>query len=409
MTGIGIVPRLVDFDLLRTKYLDWADLIFLTGNSYYLDMLDDYRARGYPIFGPSQEASRWELDRMYGQEIMKKAGLNTIPGIEFNDFAEAAKFVKENPTYMVSKPSGDCDKSLSYVAHDAASLIYMLTDRWPQNEKYMHDAKAHGFLLQEKMTGCEIAVGGWFGPGGWSKWWYSNVEYKKIANGDLGQNTGEMGTLSMYVQKDKLADVALIPLTKSLKAIDYIGAIDVAGMVDDDGDFFPFEFTCRPSWPGFHNQNATHRGDPANWMLDLILGKDTLQVQENVCCVSVVYVTPDFPKSKETNKELIGFPIYNAKDREHIHLCDVMLGQDVPVQVDKKIVRMPHYVTCGDYLLVATGTGETITSARRSVYAAIQKIKTPNNPFYRTDIGRARFVDGLPLLQKHGFATHFRY
>lgn len=409
MAGKGIVPRLIDYQQIQTKWLDWADLIVLPDNTHYLDMLEPYRLRGYPIFGPSLEAAELELDRAKGQAAMKKAGLNTIPGVEFHDYDDAARYVEKNPTFLVSKPSGDADKALSYVADDAASLQHMLVDRWKKNDKYRRDAKKHGFILQEKIKGVEFAVGGWFGPGGWSKYFYENVENKKLMVGDLGVNTGEMGTVSMYVRKSKLADVALKPMTEALKKLDYVGFIDVSGMVETNGDFRPFEFTMRPGWPTFHNQMATHEGDPVKWMADLLTGTDSLEVKEDVACVSVVLVTGDFPHSHLTNKEVSNIPIYGAGDAERVHLCEAMLADDVPVQIDDKVVRMPGYVTCGDYVAVVTGTGTTITGARHSAYAAVKKIRMPTQPFYRTDIGLGRLVKGLPELQRHGFATGFRY
>jgi phosphoribosylamine--glycine ligase len=314
--------------------------------------------------------------------------------------------VEKHPTYLVSKPSGDADKALSYVADNAAMLVYML-NRWKKNEKYRSDAKQFGFILQEKVKGVEMAVGGWFGPSGWSRYWYENFEYKKLMASDLGPNTGEMGTLSMYVSKSKLADVALKPMTRALQKMEYCGFIDIAGMIDERGDFWPFEFTMRPGWPTFHNQVATHRGDPAKWMLDLLNGTDSLEVMEDTVCVSVVLAIPDFPYSHLTNKEVSGIPVYNAGDHEHVHLSEVMLGADVPVQVGASVVRMVHPVTCGDYVAVVTGTGDTITGARRSAYAAVKKIQMPANPFYRPDIGSGRMVKGLPAVQKHGFATKF--
>jgi len=407
LAGKGIVPKLIDYELLRKRYIGWADLIFLTDNAHYTDLVEPYRKLGYPIFGPSPEAGDLELNRRIGQEAMKRAGLKTIPGVAFDNYDEAIKYVAKHPTYLVSKPSGEADKALSYVAEDAASLTYMF-ERWKGNEKYVSDAKKHGFILQEKVTGVEFAVGGWFGPGGWSKWWYENFENKKLMNGDLGQNTGEMGTLSMYVSRSKLADLALKPMTKQLERLEYVGFIDISGMIDDGGEFWPFEFTTRPGWPTFYNQTATHEGDPAQWMLDLLLGRDTLKVKENVVCISVVIAIPDFPYSKYTAKLVNGIPIYNATDREHVHLCEVMMGEDVPVQVGDSIVRMPHYVSCGDYIAVVTGCGDTITGARRSAYSAVKKIKMPADPFYRTDIGAGRITAGLPAIQKHGFATNFR-
>jgi len=409
LAGKGIVPKLTDYDLLRSRYLAWADLIWLPDNAYYTEMLEPYRKQGYPIFGPSPAAAELELDRAKGQAAMKAAGLKTIPSVEFDDYDAAAKFVEKHPDYLVSKPSGDCDKALSYVADDAASLIHMLTDRWKKNPKYRSDAKQHGFILQQKVRGVEMAVGGLFGPHGWSQWWYENMEYKKLMAGDLGPNTGEMGTLSMYTRESKLADIALKPMTKQLKALEYVGFIDISGMIDYRGEFYPFEFTMRPFWPGFHNHIASTEGDPAQWMVDLLNGQDTLQAKENVCCVSVVLAIPDFPYSHLTNKEVSGIPVYGCGDREHVHLSEIMLAEDVPVQVDGAVVRMPCYVTAGDYVAVVCGTGETITGARKSAYAAVKKVRMPNNPFYRTDIGVGRLIKGLPAIQKHGFAKHFRF
>jgi len=408
LAGTGIVPKLHDYDALRKKWLGWADLIFFADNAHYTDLVEPYRKMGYPVFGPSPDAADLELNRKLGQDAMKKAGLNTIPGVTFDDYDRAAAFVEKHPTYLVSKPSGDADKALSYVADDAASLVHMMQDRWKKNDKYRSDAKQHGFILQEKKEGVEMAVGGWFGPHGWSRWWYENFEYKKLMANDLGPNTGEMGTLSMYVRKSKLADIGLKPMTNTFKKMDYVGFCDISGMIDAKGEFWPFEFTMRPGWPTFHNQIATHKGDPAQWMCDLIMGEDTLEVDEIAHCVSVVIAIPDFPYSHLTNKEVRSIPIYGDWDLEHMHLSEVMLQDDVPVMVGDKVVRMPHYVSAGDYVAVVTGTGDTIAGARRSAYAAVKKVKMPNDPFYRPDIGVGRVARGLPQVQKLGFATNFK-
>jgi len=400
--GQGIVPRLYDYEALRKKWIGWADLIFLTDNTKYTDMLEPYRVMGYPIFGPSPEASDLELNRALGQEAMKKAGLQILKRETFHDYREAARFAAKNPTFLVSKPSGEADKALSYVAPDTDCLLYMLEDRWPKEEKYARDARKHGFILQEKIDGVEFAVGGWFGPGGWSRWWYENLEYKKLMAGDLGPNTGEMGTLSMYVRRSKLAQVALEPMTELLERLEYVGFIDISGMIDAKGGFWPFEFTMRPGWPTFHNQVATHVGDPAQWMVDLMNGYDTLEVMENTACVSVVLAIPDFPYSKITKKKLTGIPIYNANDRAHVHLCEAMMGE-APVDG----IRIPHLVSCGDYIAVITGKGDTVRGARLSAYAAVKKIKMPADPFYRPDIGAGRANEGIQRLQKLGYATNF--
>ena len=90
LSGKGLVPKIIDYDLLRTKFIDWADLIFIPDNNFYLEMLEPFRERGYPIYGCCEEAAKWEHDRATGQEAMKKAGLTTIPGVEFHDYDQAA-------------------------------------------------------------------------------------------------------------------------------------------------------------------------------------------------------------------------------------------------------------------------------------------------------------------------------
>jgi len=134
-----------------------------------------------------------------------------------------------------------------------------------------------------------------------------------------------------------------------------------------------------------------------------------MDVLFDVHSVSVVMTIPDFPLSKLTAREVEGIPVYNANDKEHVHLSGVML-KEIPVQIGDRVVRMPGYATTDDYVAVITGTGDTITGARRSAYAACRKLKIASNDFeYRQDIGAGRVREQLPMIQKHGFAKGFSY
>ena len=405
--GNGIVEKVKDFDEIKRKWLDWADLIYVPMNDHYISMLEPYRRAGYPIFGANEAAVKWEADRAEGQRIMKKCGLNIIPGEEFHDYDSAIAHVRQLGKAFVSKPSGEADKAMSYVADTAADLCYML-ERWKKNDKYRADASKHGFILQEKKLGCEMGVGGWFGPGGWCSYWEEDFEYKKFMDGDVGVNTGEQGTLVRFVKDSKLAQIALEPLTEALREIEYVGCVNVNGCIDEEGEYWPFEFTMRDGWPATHNHCSLHEGDPVQWMLDLVNGKDTRKVRLDECSISVVVTIPEYPYSHMTAKQVEGIPIYGARDLEHVHLCEAMMGE-APVQAGDKVVQMPNLVTAGDYVLVVTGTGETITGARRSAYAAVGKIKIPNSPQWRLDIGRSKLVENLPRIQEHGFAAGLSY
>lgn len=401
--GEGIIPKIKDFAEIQRKWLDWADLIYTPDNCYYIEMLEPYRLRGYPIHGCNVAGAKMELDRQHGQKLMKEAGIPIMESVAFHDYDAAIAYVKKHPEMLVSKPSGDANKALSYVAHNAGDMVYML-QRWKGREDLRAAARSEGFILQEKKVGIEMAVGGWYGRAGWSKWMYENWENKKLMNGDLGVATGEMGTLSRPVLKSKLAEKVLHPIEPYLKKIGYVGYIDNNCIIDDKGRPWPMEWTCRDGWPLRHNVVAQMKGDPAEWMLDLIHGKDSIEFTDKEVCVSVVVAIPDFPYSKLTNKEVTGIPMYHAaEDREHIHPSEVMMGE-CACEVDGKVVTVPHWVTAGDYVLIGTGVGATISAARRSVYAAVKKVKIPNSPMYRTDIGRGRMTKQLPQLSALGYA-----
>lgn len=407
LAGQGMIDKIDDFNELRRKWIDWADLIYLPDNVHYLDMLEPYRKQGYPILAPSPEAAELEVNRATGQRAMSDVGINVMESKAFFDYDDAIAYVKKHPQFLVSKPSGDACKALSYVASDPADLVYML-ERWKRRPELKSAAKKDGFILQERKYGVEMAVGGWFGPGGWSKWFYENWEYKKLMADDLGVATGEMGTLSRMVRKSKLAQEVLLPITPILEKLGYVGYIDNNCIIDKDGPW-PMEWTMRDGWPSKHNVFAhVKNDDPIQWMLDLVNGKDTIEAIEGEICVSVLIALPDFPYSRITNKELCGIPIRGAMDMEHVHLCEVMIGE-APTMVGDKVVNLPGYVTCGDYVMVVTGTGNTITAARRDAYGAVKKVKIPNNPFYRPDIGAGRMKKQLPELHKMGYAKGLEF
>ena len=392
--GKGIVEKIND----PNDWFKWADLIFFTDNTKWLQRGAAWKAKGWPVIGPSPEVAEWELDRDLGQKIMKKAGIKVIPGRGFNDYNTAIAYVKSKMGRFVSKPNGDADKALSYVSKTPADMVYML-ERWKKS-----NALKREFILQEFVGGIEMAVGGWFGPGGFNRGFCENWEFKKLMNGDLGVATGEQGTVVRYVEKSKLADEVLIPCGEQLAKAGYVGYIDVNCIIDDSGAPWPLEFTMRPGWPTFNIQQALHTGDHAEWLLDLAEGRDAKNFRLNEVAVGVVLSIPDYPYSHITRREVCGIPIYGLDKTglENIHPCEMMLGK-APHEVNGKIVDLPCLVTAGDYVLVASGTSETISGAKRKAYNLLDKLEVPNSPMYRTDIGN-RLKKQLPELQGMGFA-----
>lgn len=392
----GLLTRVSDWE----KHMNWADLIFCTDNTFYIHALERYRDKGFPIIGPSVDTKRWEQDREHGSDIMEKVGIKTIPSQKFSSYDDAIAFVMGKNKRYVSKPLGDGNKALSYVAKSPADMVFML-QKWKKSNAYKGE-----FILQEFHAGLEIAVGGWFGPGGFSKHFCVNHEFKKLLAGDLGVSTGEEATILYYQQDSKLADMVLKPLEGLLMGLGYTGYIDVNCIVDDKGNVWPLEFTMRPGWPLFMIQQALHKGDPVMWMLDLLNGKDTLKVSDKIAC-GVVITMPPYPYDKGTpQSESCGYPLFDLTMEDvisNVHLASVMCAE-APAMVNGKVkLKQEQFVTAGNYVCIVSGVGDTVEEACEATYKRIkEKINIPNSIGYRNDAGK-RLEWQLPELKAMGF------
>jgi phosphoribosylamine--glycine ligase len=398
--GKGLVDIIADW---RTS-MPWADLVVLEDNTVYLLELDRWRQHGVPIIGATKEASTWELDRKTGQEVFKKHGIPVPPFKEFSNYDQAIAYVKKENRAFVSKPSYDeSDKSLSYVAKSATDLIYML-ERWKKAKKLKG-----AFILQEKIDGSEMAVGAWCGPHGFNQGWCENWEFKSLMAGDRGPNVGEMGTVLRFVAKSKLASKVLAPLEDTLVKMGYVGYVDVNCIIDEDGNPWPLEFTMRMGWPTFNIQQALVKGDHVEWLASLAEGRDSRPFLLNKISTGVVMALPQFPYGKTPMEDVTGVPLYGLTPamQKNVHLCEAMMGS-APMEQDGKISTQKMLVTAGDYVLVASGTGDSVRQARGKAYRILEKIKAPASPFWRPDIG-TRLKKQLLLVQQHGYATGMQY
>jgi len=393
--GHGLVPRISEWK----SHVKWAHVIFMTGNAMYRGDFQRLIDQEYPVVGANDAGAELELDRALGQEVLEEAGIETAPYQTFRNLDDAVAYVKKEDKGFAIKPwGGTADKALSHVATTAREAIFVLED-WKAR-------KIKGeLMLQELITGVEMGVAGWFGPGGWCEAIEENWEFKKLLAGDLGCNTGEQGTVQRFVSKSKLFDRMLDPLTDHLHKISYVGNASVNCIIDDKGEPWPLEFTMRPGWPAFCLQTRASKDDPVEWMQALVQGWDRLHLTSDIV-VGVVVTHGDFP-AKTANKGE-GQPLYNVRGFEdHIHLQEAKLGVGPDkVKGEFRTVSLP--CTAGTYIMVVTGTGPTVRDAIQQTYRGVEKIESPTNLMYRTDIGRRLRAD-LPKLQAHGYAKGVEY
>lgn len=397
--GRGLVDVVDDLE----KWLLWPTILFAADNVKYLRHIERARQAGVLCIAPTEETAAWELDRTVGMRIFRKAGIPTPAYVEFDDYDKAISYVEKHMTRFVSKPNNDEDKSLSYVSKSPEDMIYMLK-RWKRAGKLKSS-----FLIQEFIKGCEMAVGGWFGPAAWCKGWCENFEFKKLCVGNLGVATGEQGTVLRFVADSRLADKVLKPLTSQLRRLGYIGYVDVNCMIDERGRPWPLEFTMRPGWPTFQIQSPLVEGDPLEWLYRLAKGEKVSCFRHDEIAIGAVLSVPDYPYSHQTRKEVVGIPVYGITPglRPHVQFCEMMQGS-APLAIGDRIETKPIPVTAGDYVLTMTATAPTVREARSTLYRRLNRLLVPNSPMWRTDIG-SRLAKELPGIQAMGFATGMRY
>jgi phosphoribosylamine---glycine ligase len=383
--------------------MDWADLVVVTGNNKYQDDLAEYFGKGYPIFGTNAKAASLELDRGYGQEVLADHGVKIIPYKIAKTAEEAVAHIAKEGTGFALKPwGGDANSAMTHVAKDADEAVFTIR-RWQAEGLFKGQ-----LMMQELVEGVEMGISGFFGPGGWSRWIEESFEHKKFLTGDLGENTGEMGTIIRHVEKSKLFDMVLGPLTDYLHQCNYVGDCAVNCIIDEAGVVHPLEFTMRLGWPDFTIRQELVRGDPVEWMLDLVYGKDTFEPGGKVA-VGVLMVHGDFPKCKDGTGCWAGYPIEGIHPdiQRHLHYQQVMMDE-VPRLAGKKVIELDMVCTAGVYPLVVTGSATTVSNAAKKAYRVVESIKWPSNVMYRTDIGE-RLKKDLSLVQKHGFAKGMEY
>jgi hypothetical protein len=185
----GFVAKSKDWE----KDKDWADIIVFDDTLGQGEKAQALRKEGKPVIGGTAYGDKLEDDRSFGQEELKKAGVNIIPYGEFDSFDNAIEHVTQNPGRYVIKPSGEAQnvKRRLFVGEeeDGQDVIRMLE---AYKKAFSDEIKV--FQLQRRMVGVEVAVGAFFNGKNFIYPININFEHKKLFPGDIGPPTGEMGT-----------------------------------------------------------------------------------------------------------------------------------------------------------------------------------------------------------------------
>jgi phosphoribosylamine--glycine ligase len=149
--GDGFVAKSKDWE----KDVDWADIVIFDDTLGQGEKAQALRSQGKKVGGGTAYSDRLEDDRSFGQEELKKAGVNIIPYGEFVSFDDAVEHVVQNPGRYVIKPSGEAQnvKRRLFVGEedDGQDVIRML-----EAYKKALSEEIKVFQLQRRVTGVEV-------------------------------------------------------------------------------------------------------------------------------------------------------------------------------------------------------------------------------------------------------------
>jgi phosphoribosylamine--glycine ligase len=206
-----------------------------------------------------------------------------------------------------------------------------------------------------------------------------DYEHKRFFPGDLGELTGEMGTLVTYRGSERLFAATLARVAPLLAEAHHVGYVNLNLIVNDEGAF-PLEFTTRLGVPGYAILEALHI-DPWEVVLQRVLDRSGDFSTRDDHAIGVVLTVPPFPYPDGYERLGKHTPIYlngvTESERPHLHLAEVRREGE-------------QLLTAGQigYVMVVTGTGPSVPEARRASYALVDKIVI-HNLRYRRDIGLA--------------------
>ncbi|MDP9037470.1 MAG: phosphoribosylamine--glycine ligase [Myxococcota bacterium] len=342
---------------------------------------DALRRDGFRVVGGSAVGDRLELDRAYAQRVLGEVGIRTARTYEFEGFESGLKFLASRGGRFVLKYSGDGFASTrNYVGasdtgEDMMAVLRLHRARWTYDE-------IPRYVLMEYVRGVEVGVGAFFDGNAFVGPPNIDFEHKRFFPGDVGELTGEMGTLVSYRGAEPLFDATLRRVVPLLREARHVGYVNLNAIVNEDG-VWPLEFTCRFGYPGFAILSALQVDSWDAILSRLCDGGGAGIKTHSGFAVGVVLTVPPFPYPDGYERLSKGVPIFfrpdlDEEDRDALHYGEVRL-------------EAGQLVTAGQigYVMVVTGRGDTVAQARSAAYDRVEKVLIPNVR-YRVDIG-ARF------------------
>ena len=351
-------------------------------------VVDEFRARGLRIFGPTRAAARLESSKAYAKDFMQRHGIPTALYATFENAAAAHAHVDEQGAPIVIKADGLAAGKGVVVAMTAAeahqAIDWILGGDDDNKLGVQHNADAGGqavprVVIEEYLEGEEasfIVVS----DGRHALPLATSQDHKRLLDGDAGPNTGGMGAYSPApvvtpnVHAKVMHEIILPTIAGMAKdGAPFTGFLYAGLMIDAKGDARTIEFNTRMGDPETQPIMMRLRSDLYDVLMhatDGTLDQVELEWDRHVA-LGVVMAAGGYPMAPRKGDEITGLPA-DAADARVFHAGTALQGD--------------RLVTSGGRVLCVTALGETVKTAQQRAYQALATIRYDGMQ-YRRDIG----------------------
>ena len=343
-------------------------------------IVDDFRAHGLRIFGPTQAAAQLESSKAFSKAFMQR---HRIPTAEFETFTDATlahAYVDRNGAPIVVKADGlaagkgvvvamswqEAHEAIDFmlldntlgVAHNAGGARVVI-------EEFLHGEEASFIVLCDGKNVVALAT---------------SQDHKRLQDGDQGPNTGGMGAYSpapvvtAEVHARAMREV-ILPTIRGMEkdGIQYTGFLYAGLMIDPQGQLKTLEFNCR-------------MGDPETQPIMMRLKTDLVDVMLAATSGGLDQVELEWDRRVAMGVVLAaaGYPMHPRKG-------DVITG--LPADHSEAMVfhagtanEAGQTVTSGGRVLCVTVLADSVRQAQQKAYEVTQGIHFDGMQF-RRDIG----------------------
>ena len=373
---------ITDLALLRQWALEHGIGLTLVGPEAPLaaGIVDDFRAHGLRIFGPTRAAAQLESSKAFSKAFMQRHGIPTAAFETFTEAALAHAYVDRQGAPIVVKADGLAAGKGVVVAMTLAqaheAIDFMLLDN---SLGVAHNAGGARVVIEEFLQGEEASFMV-LCDGKNVAALATSQDHKRLQDGDEGPNTGGMGAYSpapvvtAEVHARAMREV-ILPTIRGMEqdGITYTGFLYAGLMIDPQGRIKTLEFNCRMGDPETQPILMRLKSD----FLEVLLaatgeGLNQLEMEwDRRVALGVVMAAAGYPLNPRKGDVITGLP----KD-----LNDAMVFHAGTTEKDGQIL------TSGGRVLCVTALADSVKQAQQKAYQTASPIAFDGMQM-RQDIG----------------------